>query len=344
MFISHCPCLKASLPLISVQWSTSLRPDKVSASAQRLGECFVQRSLQVFIEFLRSLLQRGETLHGHPRSTQGWQKKQIQGICWILGVAPRPCGTRVVPGLSLWNQGEQHRAERGEAQSVSLKGTAQSSHWMPWIREHQKNLSGLGTCCPGCPKSGFYQLWSPWGPAGHIPDPSTCWMLSGNWWEPNLVVGRSWDLVAAGQNDRKAAGEELQNYRKVAPAVPVSQGACKVFAPFILGMNLITWPQYLQEVKISMWFFQATLATSYFEICLAPHIIFLLNSTLDSCSFILLPPKFYFFQLQVLLFLPVNNSPHTHTFSHFLQLLHIFLHQISHHDLTRWQHPLVIRV
>lgn len=166
MFISHCPCLKASLPLISVQWSTSLRPDKVSASAQRLGECFVQRSLQVFIEFLRSLLQRGETLHGHPRSTQGWQKKQIQGICWILGVAPRPCGTRVVPGLSLWNQGEQHRAERGEAQSVSLKGTAQSSHWMPWIREHQKNLSGLGTCCPGCPKSGFYQLWSPWGPAG----------------------------------------------------------------------------------------------------------------------------------------------------------------------------------
>lgn len=112
--------------------------------------------------------------------------------------------------------------------------------------------------------------------------------------------------------------ERLQerNYRKAAPAVPVSQGACKVFAPFILGMNLITWPQYLQEVKISMWFFQATLATSYFEICLAPHIIFLLNSTLDSCSFILLPPKFCFFQLQVLLFLPVNNSPpHTHIFT-----------------------------
>lgn len=120
------------------------------------------------------------------------------------------------------------------------------------------------------------------------------------------------------------------------PAVPASQGPCKGVCSFYFRNE----PHHLTPVSLGSQnlqvIFQATLAMSHFETdqaasCLAPDIFFLLNSTLDFCSFTS-------FQLQWLLFLPVNNSPsHTHTFAHFLQLLQVLLHppQVSHHDLTR---------
>lgn len=80
-----------------------------------------------------------------------------------------------------------------------------------------KNPSGLGTCCPGWPKSmvlpAVVTTGTCWTSQIH-PAAGCCQGI-----DENLVVGRIWDLVAAGQNYRKAAGE-------VSPAaVPVMSPA-----------------------------------------------------------------------------------------------------------------------
>lgn len=108
--------------------------------------------------------------------------------------------------------------------------------------------------------------------------------------DENLPAGRTWHLVAASQNYRKVAAREMSP-----PAVPASQGPCKGVCSFYFRNE----PHHLTPVSLGSQnlrvIFQATLAMSHFETdqaasCLAPDIFFLLSSTLDFCSFILLPP------------------------------------------------------
>lgn len=232
---------------------------RFSASAQRLNECFVKRSLQEFTEFLRSLLLRGETCCGYPRSTHtatragtkapsSWGGSILprdlldfggssmtlwhEGGPWSEPVKPRWAAQRGVKHcrLSLWARcPDRAKRERPEKwlNTLEQKSSLAPKISMDWARAVQAGPS------PGTMLLAAVVITGTCWPFQVCPPGRCCQGI-----DENLAAGRSWHLVAAGQNYRKVAAREMSP-----PAVPGSQGPCRVFAPFILGMSLITWLQ-----------------------------------------------------------------------------------------------------